>query len=107
MLTHTTTAVLVESQSVVSHFSYGPQRYLDKTDILERYFNYANDNVCPQQSLIDPENPEKTWKSPSNTTTPHSATTPLSTPSPDARIASRFFVRKSREGMTHLVEDKN
>ncbi|KAH8690191.1 hypothetical protein BGW36DRAFT_307337 [Talaromyces proteolyticus] len=49
--------VLVESHSIVSHFSYGPQRWLHKTDILERYFNYANENVCPGKSLVDPLSP--------------------------------------------------
>ncbi|OKL63469.1 hypothetical protein UA08_01796 [Talaromyces atroroseus] len=98
--------VLVESQSIVSHFSYGPQVYLHKTDIMERYFNYANDNVCPRHSLIDPMNPERIWDA---TTSPSSsaASSPSfsSSPSPTP-VASRFFVRKSREGVKHLVEDK-
>ncbi|KAF3405532.1 hypothetical protein DPV78_002528 [Talaromyces pinophilus] len=88
--------VLVESQSIVSHFSYGPQRWLHKTDIMERYFNYANDNVCPEQSLIDPLNPDKTWKSPSNpATSPQSSPSSASTTKPP--LSSRFFVRRSLE----------
>jgi hypothetical protein len=72
---------------------------------MERYFNYANDNVCPEQSLIDPLNPDKTWKSPSNP-----ATSPKSSPSSASTtktpLASRFFVRKSRDGITQLLEEK-
>jgi hypothetical protein len=56
-------SVLVESHAIVSHFSYGPQRYLHKTDVLERYFNYANDNICPERSLIDPFSPDYKPKS--------------------------------------------
>jgi hypothetical protein len=90
------TAVLVESQSIVSHFSYGPQRWLHKTDIMERYFNYANDNVCPEQSLIDPLNPDKTWKSPSNpATSPQSSPSSASTTKPP--LSSRFFIRRNLE----------
>lgn len=95
--------VLVESQAIVSHFSYGPQRYLDKTDIMERYFNYANENVCPGRSLVDPMNPDESWGSSSTSSSqsqPSPASHSASTPG-----ASRFFVRKSRDGASHLIRD--
>ncbi|EED13626.1 conserved hypothetical protein [Talaromyces stipitatus ATCC 10500] len=47
-------AVLVETTSVVAHFSFGPQKNLAKTDILARYHNYANQNICPN-SILEPE----------------------------------------------------
>lgn len=47
-------AVLVETTSVVSHFSFGPQKNLIKTDILARYHNYANEMICPS-SILEPE----------------------------------------------------
>ncbi|GAM44053.1 hypothetical protein TCE0_060r19367 [Talaromyces pinophilus] len=47
-------AVLVETTSVVSHFSFGPQKNLAKTDILARYHNYANQNICPN-AILEPE----------------------------------------------------
>lgn len=53
-LAKTFAAVLVETTSVVAHFSFGPQKNLAKTDILARYHNYANQNICPN-SILEPE----------------------------------------------------
>ncbi|CRG82739.1 hypothetical protein PISL3812_00084 [Talaromyces islandicus] len=47
-------AVLVETTSVVAHFAFGPQKNLIKTDILERYHNYAAERICPN-SILEPE----------------------------------------------------
>ncbi|OKL62848.1 hypothetical protein UA08_01810 [Talaromyces atroroseus] len=47
-------AILVETTSVVAHFSFGPQKNLIKTDILARYHNYATQMICPN-SLLEPE----------------------------------------------------
>ena len=47
-------AVLVETTSVVAHYSFGPQKALPKTDLLERYHNYAKERACPS-SFVEPE----------------------------------------------------
>ncbi|KAH8690643.1 hypothetical protein BGW36DRAFT_328511 [Talaromyces proteolyticus] len=47
-------AVLVETTSVVAHFAFGPQKNLIKTDLLERYHNYASEMICPN-SILEPE----------------------------------------------------
>lgn len=53
-LTNHTVAVLVETTSVVSHYSFSPQTNLDKTDILARYHNYAAAMICPN-NVLEPE----------------------------------------------------
>lgn len=47
-------AILVETTSVVSHFAFGPQINLIKTDILARYHNYAVQMICPN-TLLEPD----------------------------------------------------
>ncbi|KAJ5570493.1 uncharacterized protein N7459_009923 [Penicillium hispanicum] len=47
-------SVLVETTSLGAHFNFGPQKHLAKSDILERYHNYANERVCPG-SILEPE----------------------------------------------------
>jgi len=37
---------LIDLGAVVAHFSFGSQHELLKTDLLERYLNYANEMVC-------------------------------------------------------------
>lgn len=47
------TGLLVHTQALASHYSFGPQRALDATDVLGRYRAYAVENVCPK-TFVDP-----------------------------------------------------
>ncbi|KAJ5184220.1 hypothetical protein N7492_001836 [Penicillium capsulatum] len=47
-------SVLVETTSIVAHYSFGPQSSMPKTDLLERYHNYAREKVCPT-GILEPE----------------------------------------------------
>ena len=39
-------SIAVESDALATHFSFGPQGGLDKTDLLARYHDYALENAC-------------------------------------------------------------
>jgi len=37
---------LIDTGALVSHFAFGTQHKLLRTDVLERYLGYANEMVC-------------------------------------------------------------
>lgn len=41
---------IVDTHSIVGHFSFGTQPELEKTDLLERYRLYANERVCTKDN---------------------------------------------------------
>ncbi|EEP81319.1 predicted protein [Uncinocarpus reesii 1704] len=43
--------VLIEGNALVSHFNFKHQDALSKTDLLDRYYSYASENICVQPFL--------------------------------------------------------
>jgi hypothetical protein len=46
--------LLVHTQALASHYAFRTQQELDRTDVLNRYRAYADENVC-RGHLINPE----------------------------------------------------
>ena len=49
-----TTGPVADGRGLVAHYSFGSQRTLGTTDILDRYRSYAKENVCTGEMLWSP-----------------------------------------------------